>query len=124
MAFQKGNTHGRRWQPGQTGNPGGLPAYVQSVRLLAGQKAPRAIQRLAELLEDKDPRVVISAATALLDRAGVTPLEVFANLGSRSPLGDLVAVDAPELDAAELQHLAAPPGTLTGGSGDEAPEVT
>jgi hypothetical protein len=68
--------------------------------------------------------VVISAATALLDRAGVTPLEVFANLASKSPLDDLVANDAPELDAAELQRLAAPPGALTGGSGDEAPDVT
>jgi hypothetical protein len=106
MTFQKGNTHGRRWQAGQSGNPGGLPAYVRSVRLLAGQKSPRAMQRLAELLEVEDPRVVISAATAILDRAGVTPKEVSAHLGSRNPLDDLASDNAPEIETAELERLA------------------
>jgi hypothetical protein len=110
MAFQKGNTHGRRWQTGQTGNPGGLPAYVRSVRLLAGQKSPRAIQRLAELLEAGDPRVVIAAATAILDRAGITPMEVHAHLGSSNPLDDLVSSDeTPEIDPAELRRMAEEP---------------
>jgi hypothetical protein len=68
---------------------------VRSVRLLAGQKAPRAVQRLGELLEASDPRIVITAAMPLRDRAGVTPLEVPVVLGARNPLEDIVATAAP-----------------------------
>lgn len=40
--FQKGNTAGQatRWQPGQSGNPGGLPPIIRGVRLLVGGRLP------------------------------------------------------------------------------------
>ena len=77
-----------RFQRGTSGNPGGLPAYVQSVRLLAGQKAPRALTRLAEMMEDPDMRIALPACLAILDRAGIRPVDVHVNLGNRDPVHD------------------------------------
>lgn len=68
---------GRPWKPGQSGNPSGLPrdipAAVHECRRLALSHVPRAVQRLAELLDSSDERVVAAAATAIMDRAGVAP---------------------------------------------------
>jgi hypothetical protein len=99
---------GGRFQTGQSGNPGGLPAYVRSVRLLAGQKAPRALTRLAEMMEDPDVRVALPACLAILDRAGVRPVDVHVNLGNRDPVQNVLD-ESPELDLAELERLAEPP---------------
>ncbi len=106
--FQRGNTAGRasRWQPGQSGNPGGLPPIIRGVRLLAAQRAPRAIHRLSELVESTDHRIALAAAVALLDRAGVTPLEIEVQLGSRTPLLDDPLALVPEMDEAEVRQLA------------------
>lgn len=62
-----------RFKPGHSGNPGGMPKWVREVRQLAGAKSPRAIERLAELVESEDGKIAVAAATALLDRAGVSP---------------------------------------------------
>src|SRR5512137_1398248 len=97
-----------RFQRGTSGNPGGLPAYVRSVRLLAGQKAPRALTRLAEMMEDPDVRVALPACLAILDRAGVRPVDVHVNLGNRDPVQNVLD-ESPELDLAELERLAEPP---------------
>jgi hypothetical protein len=108
--FQRGNTAGAgtRWQTGQSGNPGGLPPIIRGVRLLAAQRSPRAVQRLSELVESTDDRIALAAAIALLDRAGVTPLELEVQLGSRMPLLD-DALEVPELDEAEVRRLATIP---------------
>jgi hypothetical protein len=97
-----------KYQRGTSGNPGGLPAYVRSVRLLAGQKAPRALTRLAEMMEDTDVRVALPACLAILDRAGVRPVDVHVNLGNRDPVQNVLD-ESPELDLAELERLAEPP---------------
>lgn len=110
--FEKGNTAGTatRWQAGKSGNPGGLPPVIRAVRLLAAERAPRAVQRLAELMESADDRIALAAAVALLDRAGVTPLEIEVSLGSRMPLLD-DPLEVPEMDAAEVRRLAVTPAT-------------
>lgn len=112
--FEKGNTAGAatRWQAGKSGNPGGLPPVIRAVRLLAAERAPRAVQRLAELMESADDRIALAAAVALLDRAGVTPLEIQVQLGSRMPLLDDELV-VPEMDEAEVRRLAATPATAS-----------
>lgn len=106
--FKRGNSAGAgsRWQPGQSGNPGGLPPIIRGVRLLAAQRAPRAIHRLSELVESTDDRIALAAAVALLDRAGVTPLEIEVQLGSRTPLLDDPLALVPEMDEAEVRQLA------------------
>ncbi len=65
-----------RFQPGQSGNPGGRPKLTPKaleVRRLCRAASVRAVERLVELLEVDDPGVVIRAATAILDRAWGRP---------------------------------------------------
>jgi hypothetical protein len=58
-----------RWRPGQSGNPSGHSGeYGQAVRL-ARQAAVYAVQRLIELMESDDERVVAVACNSILDRA-------------------------------------------------------
>jgi hypothetical protein len=110
-----------KFQRGTSGNPGGLPAYVRSVRLLAGQKAPRALTRLAEMMEDPDLRVALPACLAILDRAGVRPVDVYVNLGNRDPVQGLLE-ETPELDTVELERLAQRPSENSGQLPGKAPE--
>jgi hypothetical protein len=79
-SFGTGNRAGRRFEKGASGNPGGLPAYVREVRLLAGQHSVAAIERLAKLIDHREPRVAIAAAVAILDRGGIKPFECFVDL--------------------------------------------
>jgi hypothetical protein len=65
---------GKRFKPGASGNPGGLPKWVREMRDLAGSHAPAAIARLAQLMRSrKHPELALRAAEALLDRAGLKP---------------------------------------------------
>lgn len=63
------------WQPGQSGNPSGLPAGVGEVRALARQYTQQAITTLAEIMQDTHaPRPArVAAAEALLDRGWGKP---------------------------------------------------
>ena len=54
---------------GQSGNPRGRPGEPPEVRRLARSHCRRAIERLAELMEDGDGRIAVAAAKVLLDRA-------------------------------------------------------
>jgi len=56
------------FKKGQSGNPGGRPKENAEVKELARAHGPKAIAKLAELLDGDDPRVAVSAAQALLDR--------------------------------------------------------
>jgi hypothetical protein len=71
-----------QFQKGQSGNPGGRPKKTPDQREvieLAKEAAPRAIGRLVELVGNADPRVAISAATAVLERAYGKPTQPLAN---------------------------------------------
>ena len=59
-----------RFQPGQSGNPGGRPREVGHVRDLARQRTEKAVETLATIMEDaKAPASArVTAAQALLDR--------------------------------------------------------
>src|SRR5262245_13135532 len=57
------------WRPGQRGNPSGHSGECGEVIRLARALSVRAVQRLGELLESPDERVVAVAANAILDRA-------------------------------------------------------
>ena len=61
-----------RWQPGQTGNPGGLSKFYWETRRLARDAAPAVMARLIELaLHADDERVASLCGVAVLDRAGI-----------------------------------------------------
>jgi len=64
-----------RFQKGQSGNPGGQPKHAKDIRALAQKFCPKAILKLAELLEHEDPQVVIRASDLLLERGYGRPAQ-------------------------------------------------
>jgi hypothetical protein len=84
-----------QWKPGQSGNPGGRPNIIGEVRRLAQEHAPAAIARLAELMRSEDPRVSVTAASAILDRAVGRPEQALAISTTQAVIaGDVSPADA------------------------------
>lgn len=65
------------FKPGQSGNPGGRPKELAEVQALARTHTVDAIAALARIAGSADapPAAVVSAATALLDRAWGKPMQ-------------------------------------------------
>lgn len=68
------------WKKGESGNPGGRPKSLREVTELARKCGPKAIQRLSELLDSEDEKVVVAAANALLDRGYGKPTQPIAQV--------------------------------------------
>jgi hypothetical protein len=65
-----------RFQPGESGNPGGLSKFYWETRRLARDASPAVMQRLIELaLNAADERVASVCGVAVLDRAGIRPTD-------------------------------------------------
>ncbi len=64
-----------RLLPGFSGNPIGRPKIVGEIRELAAAKAPRAFERVCELVESADPRIALAAAQEILNRAYGRPVQ-------------------------------------------------
>jgi hypothetical protein len=62
-----------RFAPGVSGNSKGRPRVTADVMMLARHAAPRAIQRVIELIGSDDERVALAASIAILDRAHGKP---------------------------------------------------
>src|SRR5262245_32659217 len=78
-------TIGRRFQKGQSGNPGGRPKEIAEVKELARAHMPAAIEALASIMSDPkaSDAARVSAACALLDRGyGKAPQHIEAEVGS------------------------------------------
>jgi Family of unknown function (DUF5681) len=56
------------WKKGVSGNPGGRRPIPPDVKLALEAMTPRAVERLAELLESSDESVAIRAVSIILDR--------------------------------------------------------
>lgn len=102
---------GRPWPKGVSGNPDGLPPLVVKARALALAHAPRAVEKLAELLENADPRVALAAAEGLLDRAGVRPVALDAEQRGAAATGAQVVV------MLAMPQRETPPAFLVGSGG-------
>lgn len=63
------------FKTGQSGNPGGRPKENAEVKELARTHGPRAIGRLAEIMESEDERAAAAASQALLDRGYGKPAQ-------------------------------------------------
>jgi hypothetical protein len=57
-----------RFVLGTSGNPGGRPKPLDGLRTRLAQLSPRALERLADLLDSADERVRFEAAKTILDR--------------------------------------------------------
>lgn len=67
---------GRPFQPGQSGNPGGMKPIPPEVREMARAATPQAIATLIQVCERGDTSSSrVSAAVALLDRAWGKPAQ-------------------------------------------------
>ena len=69
------NARPYKWRPGQSGNPSGRGGLYHECRRLASEASPAAMLRLIELMNAEDERVAYMASVAVLDRAGVKPMQ-------------------------------------------------
>ena len=91
----------RPWQPGQSGNPGGIGAALREVTRLAREASPDVMRRLIAIAVDpeEDTRAVIVAAQTILDRA-------FGRVTGKPPPEDAKQiVDLSTLSPANLAEL-------------------
>jgi hypothetical protein len=65
-----------RYKPGQSGNPGGRPKGLTWLRDLARKHTEVAITTLVECMANKDGKVRVAAANAILDRGWGKPEQV------------------------------------------------
>ena len=65
-----------RWQPGQSGNPGGISRFYYESRRIFREASPEAAQALVDLaLHAEDERARSICLVAVLDRSGVKPMD-------------------------------------------------
>lgn len=100
----KRRTQAFRWPKGQTGNPGGVNRFYMQSRLLARRAAPQMTRVLIALAldENEDSRVRSVAAVAILDRAGVRPIDFDPN-AEKQPM----AFNPRDFDPGELDQIEA-----------------
>ncbi len=67
--------HDTRFQPGQSGNPGGRKPIPEELKNRLRNLSEKAVDALEQALDSKDDRVRIHAATVLLDRAYGKPAQ-------------------------------------------------
>src|SRR5438105_298403 len=88
-----------KWQPGQSGNPGGLGGKYAEAMKLARVHSTKAVQRLVELMDDEDGRVAAVACQSIWEKAW----------GKREPPPDdgmpEQALDLSQLTRDELRFL-------------------
>jgi hypothetical protein len=102
MAFQKG----------QSGNPGGRPKKVREVMELAQDESVESIRALVRIRDEcDDPRAVVAAANAILDRGLGKPMQpseakvdVVHHNAKEMTRERLLAIAAGEERGAETEH--------------------
>src|SRR5690348_714211 len=99
-----------RFRPGASGNPGGRPAALSDVRVLAREHTPAAVAKLAHIMEKgKSETACIAAASALLDRGWGRPTQPVSGDDELSPIavsGTAVAALCGEERAALVAAIA------------------
>ena len=76
LAVMRARNKAFRWPKGVSGNPTGQLLFYHQARKLARRAAPAVMQELIDLaLHAEDERVRSICAVAVLDRAGVRPVD-------------------------------------------------
>lgn len=76
VALLKARTKAYRWPKGKSGNPGGISRFYYEARRIAQKASPEMMAELVRLaLEAEDERVRSVCVIAVLDRAGLKPIE-------------------------------------------------
>jgi hypothetical protein len=91
---------GGRFQPGQSGNPGGRPKDIGRLKELARKHTEEAIATLAAIMRDnKEPAAArVRAAEAMLDRAWGRP-ETTASVAGPDGGPPIIVTGVPRADA-------------------------
>jgi hypothetical protein len=88
-----------KFQPGQSGNPGGRPKVISEIQALAREHKTEAIDTLVAIMRDEGASAAarVSAATAILDRGfGKATQTIESNLRDR-PLRELTDAELNQL---------------------------
>jgi hypothetical protein len=98
------------FEKGKSGNPGGRPKENEEIKALAIKHCPKAIERLAVLMDDENSRTAVAACTAMLDRGLGKPAQSIEHSGSiaRDHEEILENLDNPEPDDATREGTTPP----------------
>jgi hypothetical protein len=90
------------FQPGQSGNPGGMSRFYYECRRIARDASPEMMRGLIELARTaQDERVKSVALIAVLDRAGIRPVDYDPN-AEQSKYYDNMSLEERKARLAEL----------------------
>lgn len=89
----------KKWQPGQSGNPGGKGGKYKEILALARAASPEAMKRIIELTQSDDERVAFTASKEVLERAYGKVKEAPANEPEERTTPDLSALTPMQLAA-------------------------
>jgi hypothetical protein len=98
---------GRRFQPGQSGNPGGRPRVVGELRDLARRHVVVALDTLIEVMEDRSasPSARVAAANSVLDRGFGRPAQLLVRSEGERDLEELTDAELRAFIVREYQEL-------------------
>jgi len=98
----------RKFQPGQSGNPGGRP---KGIAAKAREHGARALEVLVAALDDVDAKVRLTAANMVLDRGYGKPLTMTADVTNKIEDFDDESLDAAISALREAIGVAEPDGS-------------